>query len=965
MNSFRVGCFFVNCVLFLFCTVHSHGSVLHDSMHLPAFEEFSLPWENQIKNIHQLSSYVVEAQNPEEFDQVKITRFSNDDYSATYRFRNKIRYRVFYQPMNQKVILITHNASHNSSHNDHNAHNTLDEIIQDKGNIEIQLDYTHYDPLNVHFNVARMVSSGFVQHLKQAINCTEQPSEPCSTGYITKTETYNHYQPYSPNPVSLIEMTEEPGKSTRITMDGEEVSISSNGSGIYRQTRATGRQHANQEQTQPGQAGPQPSTSSTVDANTDRATSGSTASGKLPSSGDDGDDDPDKRRRQGRKAPDDYQDQEMPSGTSKLTPTQLMQYLLFINGAITYQIDKEVDIDPIMADLLRLWADQPRELALGFRNYLRNWFGVSQVELAVLEDEMNRVIEGTFSTFAYVYRNCEESYYCTALLNAYLAELNRHHPGLAEGQLAIVSDLLTQTFGQIIAFNRINELQQLINQQGFCLPQRLKETKNAGGCQGAYCGLTSYCPGVRFADAARRVFGTHSAVMAFSTLILSYVYFNQGAYFDSDVDVDELLVFLMSGFSTGASIVASALNTVSLCALLKTTDCFSTQNIMVLGGLNTLKDLFTIIGLIFGMMLPDQPENLRLCQVLNGLFGAAFPAYLLHNIRTLYNSRSDQPSLMQRRDVCIGLISIFATMGLYGGSHILGAFSECQADSSTFFTTGITSLSCNLFFPRDSAYAEAVRLGSYFASASVFIALWAQHAIIREITSQTDPAISSQLQHVEAMRRPLNTRAVISVLTLLGSFFNRFGNNPLSFWWIPLLDTGKSIYFEAAVQALRELVIAVNIYGLKTNELKQAFREAVNRVEILPGMTMAEYIEKIYEQFDQACIRTKRSSSNWVRNYATHDKFQVLLELSNRNEDEGETHVARSRDQEENRVQIHNRLDIFTPPAIPDAGETGKICCNGACNCATSSQNESEGKDEMENSEDDPLFSKQPKGKGD
>ena len=101
MNSFRVGCFFVNCVLFLFCAAHSHGSVLHDSVHLPAFEEFSLPRENQIKNIHQLSSYVVEAQNPEEFDQVKITRFSNDDYSATYRFRNKIRYRVFlpaYEP---------------------------------------------------------------------------------------------------------------------------------------------------------------------------------------------------------------------------------------------------------------------------------------------------------------------------------------------------------------------------------------------------------------------------------------------------------------------------------------------------------------------------------------------------------------------------------------------------------------------------------------------------------------------------------------------------------------------------------------------------------------------------------------------------------------------------------------------------------------------------------------------------
>ena len=226
-----------------------------------------------------------------------------------------------------------------------------------------------------------------------------------------------------------------------------------------------------------------------------------------------------------KKAPDDYQ--EMPSGTSKLTPTQLMQYLLFINGAITYQIDKEVTTDPIMADLLRLWASQPRELALGLRNYLRDWFGVSQAELAVLEDEMNRVIEGTFSTFAYVYRNCEESYYCTALLNAYLAELNRHHPGLTEGQLVIVSDLLTQTFGQIIAFNRINELQQLINQQGFCLPQRLKETKNAGGMSGGILRPDQLLPwstfrrcrqkGIWYALCRHGILNSHSLICLFQS----------------------------------------------------------------------------------------------------------------------------------------------------------------------------------------------------------------------------------------------------------------------------------------------------------------------------------------------------------------------------------------------------------------------------------------------------------------
>ena len=971
MNYFRVGWIFVYYILSLFYPTQSYGSGLHDSVNFPVFGELPVLRENQIKNVYQLSSFFIEAQDAKEFDQVKITRFSNDDYSATYRFRNNVRYRIHYQPMHQKVILI----NHNSAHDFHNTlDNTLDEIVQDKRNIEIQLDYTHYDPLNVHFNVARMVSSGFVQHLEQAINCTGQSAGACSTGYTSKTETHNHYQPYTLNPVSRITTVEESHKSTRIDMDGEEVFISYNGSGTYRRTRVSGRQHGNQEQTQPKQTDPQPSTSNTAStAGADRTISGS-AAGSASSSGDEnGDDDPDKRKQHDKKEPDDYQ--EMPSDTPELTQTQVMQYLRFINEALNYQIDKEVTVDHIIVDLLRLWANQPKELALALRNYLREQFGVSPAELAVLENAMTSVIDTPFSTFAYKHRNCEESYYCTALLNAYLAELKRHYPGLSEPQLITLSDLLTQTFGQIIAFNRINELLPLINQHGLCLPHRLKETKSSAGCQGASCGMVSYCSGERIANVIRTVFGTQSAVMAFSTLITSFLYFNFDEYFNPDVEVDELLVLLMSGFSTGASIVASVLNTVSLWALLKMAPCFSNRNIMVLGGLNTLKDLFTITGLIFGMMLPDQPENLRLCQVLNGIFGAAFPVYLLHSIKRLYNSQcsdgqnndaqivnQENPGqgnpapLLQPRDRFILLASTALTASVYGASRLLGALSDCQPDVSTFFTTGITSAWCNLGFPRDSTYAETVRLGSYIATAFVFASLWKQHKIIREISSQTDPAISDQLQHVTAMRRPLNIRAVISVLTLLGSFFDRFGINPLSFWWIPLLDTAKSIYFEGAVQALRERVIAANIHGLKTDELKQSFNEAVRAVEIHPDMTMGEYIERIYDQFDKACIRTKRSSSDWVRSYATHDQFEALLNLNSLNDDGNEkTHVIRPAGQQGTYVQIHP--DIFTPPAIPDTGETANTCdCNGACNCATYQQSESGGRGGMrESTENIPL----------
>lgn len=936
MNYFWVGRVFVCCTLLLLRTTPSYGASLHDSIIFSFSEKLPLSRDNQIDNAYQVSSFFIDAKDAEEFDQVKITRFSNDDYLATYFLKNEVRYRAHYQSMHQKVILITHNS----------FHSTLDEIIQDKRNIEIQLDYTLYDPLNVHFNVARIVNAGFIRHLKQAMYCAGQPVEKCSTGYITKTGKYSSYQPYTLNPVSRVAMEEEPDKSTRIIMDGEEVFISYNGNGSYRRTRAMGRQHANQKHPPAQQTDSQPSTSNTATISAGKDISGSTTSGRLSSSGDDNDDDddPDKRQRHDKKKPDDYQ--EAPSGTppNQLSRIQLMEYMRFINAGLQYQIDKVVTPDPIVIDMLRQWADQPEELALALRSYLRNRFGVSQAELAELENEMNRVIEQSFSTFAYEYRNCKESYYCTSLLNAYLAELQRDRPNLSEQQLIILSDLLTQTFSQIIAFNRIDELSQLISQYGFCLPHRLKEIKSSGGCWGGSCALANYCSGERIANGVRTVFGTHSAVMAFSTLILSYLYYNYGEYFNPDVEVDELLVLMMSGFSTGASLVASFLNTTSLYMLLNMAPCFSMGEKMVLGGLNTLKDVFTILGLIFGMMLPDQPQNLRLCQVLNGIFGAAFPVYLLHSIRKLYCSQSNDGQIanpepfLQRRET--RFLSVFAllTAAAYGGTHVLGALSGCQPDQSTFFTTGITSAWCNLAFPEDALYSEIVRFGSYMATVFVGITLLEQHAIIREITSQTNPAFSQQLQQVNAMRQPLNIRALISVLTLLGSFVDRFHINPLSFWWIPLLDTGKSIFFEAAVQELRERVIASNIHKLKTDELKQAFNEAVKLVEILPGMTMGEYIEELYRQFDKACIRTKRNSSNWVRHYAEFNKFEALLKLRSVNDNE-ETHVIRAGSQKEH-FYIHTDQNIFIPPDISDTAEPHSACnCNGACNCATFQQN--------------------------
>ncbi|WP_354009079.1 hypothetical protein [Endozoicomonas lisbonensis] len=867
--------------------------------------------------------FKVDARDANGFDLATITQFSNDDYLAIYYQEGKEVCRAFYQSVDQKVAVGVHDTSAG----------------------EIQLGYVQYDPLNASVNVARMVSAEFTGHVQQAVLCLAQPSGHCESGFINVNEDHKSYQPYTSHSVYFPPVLEESSGATRIIMDGELVTIARDGKATYHRTHAPGKQGESSKKTS-SEGNSQPSTASGASGTSTRVFSVTPVpTGQASSSGGSGDDD-DPEKQNNRKVPDDYQEPAR-SESPRLTQTQIAYYRQLINAVLNFGINDRVSVDSVIVDYLLRFSSHPRRLYQALRQDMIERFGINEGDLINFDDRAELAISHASRTPDFSGRGRQDSYF-TVLLNTYLAEIERHPNRLSDTDLATVSDLLSLYYGHILAARYTPAIFREIGEGEFCLPPGLKEIKDDGGCMGANCFLPAFCAPRNLAHGVRTVFGTHTAITSFSFLLISYFYFNADNLFGPDVEADEVLGLLFSVLSNGASLIASVLNSASSYGVLSMAPNIHWQEIALLVLLNSMKDTFSMAGLFFGMLKPEEPEYLRLCQIFNGVFGAAFASYLLRTTGRVLSAGADsgqdrgqdsttlnndsltgQPPLLRWTDI---KLFILFTGGLEATFRLLGHFSDFQPNQNNLLSTAASSGAYNLAFPR-ADYLDALRMGAWAANVFVGLLLYRQHQAVNHIVTQESPATAETRQAVEDIRRPLYVRAGVGIFTTLMSFMDRYGNNPLSYLVIPAADTAKSMYFESAVALLREQVIAEHIFRGETHRLEQSFNDAVSNVEYQDGMTVESFMQALLDKLEEAGISTQWGRALWLQGVIGRDYEQLESILNrarlNANRDGTATHFVSGGDG----ARMPVRDDLFTPQQPEDEDSPEAACSSeqGAC----------------------------------
>ncbi len=803
--------------------------------------------------LRPISGFSIHTPDLEDFDRVTIIRSSNEEYSATYWLMDEVVYRASYQPVEQTAFL-----------------------LQGNGNkIELQLSYKRFDPFNAALNVTRMLSSAFVETLKGAARCREVTPGECADGFIGHTEHHSYYQPYhtatSGDDFQLIESDQQ----ITVILGDEVIIIRHNRNGVYlrgQSAKAVTNKGAE------GGSGKQPAEKK------DQSCSSYLSSGKQATltddagngtdSGGDGEEPPNRPLR--KQLPADFMGIDEDAPQSKL---QYGNYLAFVQNALAYVMHGEVVLDQQLRSIVNFWYKNPDDMVDLLLELLEYGYGIPQNRLAKVRELMQKCLLSPGCTRGFELRN--ESYYTSALVNSHLNELleNRSNVSIATEVQELIADLLSLFFREVIDSEPNQNLLTFIGENGLVLGEMTKEKRPEGVlCRSNCC--NGY--GHEFLKFCTWIFSSKPAIVMFAALFCTFIADNS-SIFDGNVYVNMVLVYAMSVLSTGASVLSSFLNTFGLSRLLRLETNVSRNQVVLLATLNTTKDLFSILGLLCGMTLPDHIELVRFCQGINAIAGALFATALVNIANSVLRSIQNTKGLGSGRFVgCVnsGLSFIrFGDIALTAGLtltttalvQLISMNRSCLEPGEGFFANSGVSLVCNLLFPTGSTFFEVNRILAYAASFMAFLQLRRQYQVLMGMASDRGRLTETQRQHVRSMRRPVLARGSVSVLTLWLSFIDPYRHNPLFFWGLATCDFGKAICFESGVRRFRQELIAPEIYAHRRNHLREECNRLVSQIATNFCRSFSDYFQAMQGAVNNAGIRSEMNEINWLRHYMDAD----------------------------------------------------------------------------------------------